>query len=175
MKTLNVYEYDELSEDVQRIVLSRVVNSDAFNLDITEALADFVAEEINNLSGGFLTNEYKVVINDVEGLIDVIYQPNEGMSFQLNCACAWGHLHSVVITEFLTNVNIEISLDNVNFKTLIENFKEDIKTWIKDIKKEIEHKKSQFIVDYKSRSCVETYIDRMDMQFTENGDEIKIG
>lgn len=175
MKALNVYEYDELSEDVQRIVLSRVVNSYAFNLDLTEALADFVDEEINNLSGGFLTNEYKFVINDVEGLIDLIYQPNEGMLFQLNCACAWGHLHSVTIKNFLTDVHVEVSLDNVNLHALIDDFTEDIKTWINDIKKEIEHKKSQFIVDYKSRSCVETYIDRMDMQFTENGDEIKIG
>jgi len=179
MKTLNIYNFDELTEDVQREVLNRIVKSEDYNLDMRIALKDFLDEEINDIGGGFVTNERECVITDVVNFLDEIYRYDNKhdteLNVQLNCACAWEHMGKITISDYLTNVGIETFLDNPNFNSLIEEFREDIKYWLGNIKKELKEKEEKFIKDYKSRTCLEDYIYRHDMFFTKDGEDVKIG
>ena len=175
MKTLNIYDFDELTEDVQKEILNRIVKSDDYALDMRIALD----EEIYDIGGGFVTNERECVITDVVNFLDEIYRYDNKhdteLNVQLNCACAWGHIGKITISSYLTNVGIETFLDNPNFNSLIEEFREDIKYWLKNTKEELKEREERFIKNYKSRTCIIDYINRHDMFFTKNGEDVKIG
>lgn len=179
MKTLNIYDFDELTEDVRREVLNRIVKSDDYALDMRIALKDFLDEEIYDIGGGFVTNERECVITDVVNFLDEIYRYDNKhdteMNVQLNCACAWGNMGRITISDYLTNVDIETFLDNPNFNALVEEFKEDIKYWLKNTKEELKEREERFIKDYESRTCIIDYINRHDMFFTKDGEDVKIG
>ena len=53
--------------------------------------------------------------------------------------------------------------------------KKDIKYWLKNTKEELKEREEKFIKDYKSRTCIIDYINRHDMFFTKDGEDVKIG
>lgn len=178
MKPLSIFNYNELEESIKFKVKKRILESDDYNVDMQIALKDYLDEEIYDISGGFLENKCINIITDVENFLTEIYQFNDEhdneMRISLLCAYAWNHLAKITITDFFTNVNIETFLDNPNFNVLIENFRGDIKIWLRGIKKGLHKKEEKFIDDYHSVTCVANYIYKQNLMFTKDGEVVKI-
>lgn len=170
MGTLVTYTFDELSSEVQAIVLQNVKNSTAYNAYYNAEYNAFTDRVFGEESNELLEDNEEYTITDTDILISSVYEDGNN---DLSLLYHYYILGDVSVYENQT-FTVKVNYDTEPIRNLVNTFQEDIKTWANGVLDIIVSRQEEFTNNLFSDEAVAEYIRENNYIFTEDGQRIYI-